>query len=175
MPIVNPNKCVGCLACIKNCPVGAISLKDGKAFIDQSLCIKCGACVQICPVQAIQKDDAFAPIRVPSGRTQKRKKQNTPEIIDKISEEKINSTLEEYKEYAEKKGYSLNTDKEIVKRVIKGLLKNEKKYGLRYCPCRFVSGNKEADKKNICPCEFHEEEIKIHGACYCKLITRSVQ
>ncbi len=35
MPKVNPEKCVGCGACINICPVGAISLKNGRSVIDQ--------------------------------------------------------------------------------------------------------------------------------------------
>ena len=159
MPIVDPKKCVGCQTCIRNCPVGAISLKDGKAFIDQSLCIKCGACVEICPIKAIQSGTELKP-------------ENKSQEADEISEKQIDSTLEEYKEYAEKKGYSLNTNKKTVRRIVKGLLKNEMKYGMRYCPCRFVSGDKEADKKNICPCIYHEEEIKTQGCCYCKLLCK---
>lgn len=76
---------------------------------------------------------------------------------------------EEYKKYAENNGFRLNPDKEAVKRLIKGLLANEKKYGARYCPCRRVSGNIEEDKKKICPCQWHRQEIEKDGHCYCGL------
>ncbi len=50
------NSCQGCLAhpCREICPKKAISFKDKRAYIDQSLCIKCGRCAQVCPYQAIQ-------------------------------------------------------------------------------------------------------------------------
>lgn len=55
---VEPEKCVGCLLCLKNCPVSAISGERKKVhLIDQELCIKCGACFDICPpkVMAVSK------------------------------------------------------------------------------------------------------------------------
>ena len=47
--------CQGCLAhpCQEVCPKKAISFRNGKSHIDQSLCIKCGRCVAICPYNAI--------------------------------------------------------------------------------------------------------------------------
>ncbi|MDE7086648.1 MAG: 4Fe-4S dicluster domain-containing protein, partial [Clostridia bacterium] len=49
------NMCRNCGAhsCIKNCPKGAISIVNGKSFIDQSKCIKCGRCKAACPYDAI--------------------------------------------------------------------------------------------------------------------------
>ncbi|MDH5466366.1 MAG: NADH-quinone oxidoreductase subunit NuoF [Candidatus Aminicenantes bacterium] len=55
---IEPQKCVGCLLCLKNCPVEAISGERKKVHvIDQDLCIKCGACFDVCPpkVQAVSK------------------------------------------------------------------------------------------------------------------------
>ena len=56
MPFVNKNKCTGCGACVNVCPVGAISMKDGKAVIDQEKCIKCGKCLDVCPQGAISSN-----------------------------------------------------------------------------------------------------------------------
>ena len=83
--------------------------------------------------------------------------------------EKIEEIIKEYKEYAEMNGLKLNSDEGTVKRLIKGLLENEKKYGNRYCPCRRVTGNPEEDREKICPCKFIREEIEKQGHCFCGL------
>ena len=51
------NMCQGCLAhpCMEVCPRDAISLVQGKSFIDQTKCIKCGKCADACPYGAILK------------------------------------------------------------------------------------------------------------------------
>lgn len=49
------NKCMGCVAhpCREVCPRGAISMINGKSYIDQEKCIKCGKCKAVCPYDAI--------------------------------------------------------------------------------------------------------------------------
>ncbi|MGN0115043.1 MAG: NADH-quinone oxidoreductase subunit NuoF, partial [Acutalibacteraceae bacterium] len=51
------DKCKGCTACARQCPVGAIvgSVKNPHS-IDQSKCIKCGACMATCKFGAIVKN-----------------------------------------------------------------------------------------------------------------------
>lgn len=46
--------CGGCTACVKFCPVDAISgEKKGMHTIDQDRCIKCGRCVEVCKRNAV--------------------------------------------------------------------------------------------------------------------------
>ena len=49
------NKCMGCLAhpCNEVCPRGAITMVNGKSYIDQEKCIRCGKCKAVCPYDAI--------------------------------------------------------------------------------------------------------------------------
>ena len=50
---VNTDKCIGCKSCMKiGCP--AISMKEGKAHVDNTLCVGCGVCEQLCPVGAFK-------------------------------------------------------------------------------------------------------------------------
>lgn len=51
------DKCIGCSACSRQCPVGAISGEIKKKFeIDQEKCIKCGKCKETCRFGAIVKE-----------------------------------------------------------------------------------------------------------------------
>lgn len=52
---INPEKCVGCTKCARNCPVHAIS-GSVKAVhsIDPSVCIKCGKCAENCNFGAVE-------------------------------------------------------------------------------------------------------------------------
>lgn len=53
---INPDRCIGCTKCARNCPVSCI---DGQVkevhVIDESRCIACGACFTACPVHAVIK------------------------------------------------------------------------------------------------------------------------
>ena len=50
---VNNDKCIGCKSCMRiGCP--AISIKGGKAHVDNTLCVGCGVCSQLCPVGAFE-------------------------------------------------------------------------------------------------------------------------
>ena len=53
---IDPEKCRGCTACARKCPVGAISGRLREAHtIDKNKCIKCGACLETCKFGAISK------------------------------------------------------------------------------------------------------------------------
>lgn len=46
-------KCTGCGFCVRNCPVKAITLADGRARMDLRRCIRCYCCHELCPDLAI--------------------------------------------------------------------------------------------------------------------------
>jgi NADH-quinone oxidoreductase subunit F len=52
-----PDKCIGCTACARNCPVSCITGSAKQPHvIDQSKCIKCGACMTKCRFGAITRN-----------------------------------------------------------------------------------------------------------------------
>ena len=86
--------------------------------------------------------------------------------------EEIKKLIEKYKKHAERNGFKLNPDRKTVENLAIGLLAREKKFGGKYCPCRRITGEEEKDKKIICPCAFHQEEIKKDGHCFCRLFVK---
>jgi heterodisulfide reductase subunit A len=61
--VVDQNKCVGCLTCVRTCPFGIPRVDStkigvggivGAAWIDPALCQGCGTCTGECPATAIQ-------------------------------------------------------------------------------------------------------------------------
>ncbi|MEK6796339.1 MAG: DUF362 domain-containing protein [Spirochaetota bacterium] len=52
-PHIDREECTACEACIRNCPVNAIALHDGKARIDEAICIGCGECITVCAFSAV--------------------------------------------------------------------------------------------------------------------------
>lgn len=71
--------------------------------------------------------------------------------------------------YARKSGLPLNPDPAVRGYVLRGLARNLVTHGGAYCPCRSVTGESEQDRRNICPCRTHREEVEQMGACECGL------
>ena len=52
--MIKAEKCIGCTACARKCPVNCISGKVKEVHvIDQTKCIKCGACFEACKFEAV--------------------------------------------------------------------------------------------------------------------------
>ena len=52
---VDPETCTGCLACLRECQVGAITGDvEEPQEIDQELCVKCGMCHAVCKFDAVK-------------------------------------------------------------------------------------------------------------------------
>lgn len=55
--VVTPSageRCTGCQYCVKHCPVQAIQVKDGRAYMDPDRCIRCYCCHELCPQLAVE-------------------------------------------------------------------------------------------------------------------------
>jgi len=48
----NKARCKDCYRCIRVCPVDAIGVRDGQAYVDEDRCISCGTCIRECPQKA---------------------------------------------------------------------------------------------------------------------------
>ncbi|SFL31450.1 4Fe-4S binding protein [Pelosinus propionicus] len=48
-----PSKCVNCKQCVKKCPMGALSHKDGILSYEVYNCITCGQCAGVCAKNAL--------------------------------------------------------------------------------------------------------------------------
>jgi len=60
----NPDLCIGCRMCMRDCPTGAIEIrkvadKTFEAVIDLGKCIYCGQCADSCIKKAIQLTGDF--------------------------------------------------------------------------------------------------------------------
>ncbi|WP_349238263.1 ferredoxin-thioredoxin reductase catalytic domain-containing protein [Methanoculleus sp. 7T] len=78
-------------------------------------------------------------------------------------------------EYAREHDLVLNPDERVRDAVIRGLARNQLRYGRRYCPCRIRRGVPEDDAKIACPCAYHQEEIASEGKCRCNLFFRKMR
>ena len=46
--------CIGCGTCTRVCPMGCISLRDGRPEYQTDRCVGCMACIHACPQKAVQ-------------------------------------------------------------------------------------------------------------------------
>jgi len=116
MPWISKEKCIGCGVCVKICPAGAISMKEGKAEINMENCIRCGKCHDVCSYEAVRHDGERIPIEVKENvektkrlmenfKTEKEKQEFLRRMKKYFNKEKIvaEKTLEKIKNIMEDK------------------------------------------------------------------------
>lgn len=84
-------------------------------------------------------------------------------------EPEIDRLWQKLRSEAEASGYILNPDPEFARGLAEGLLTNEARYGYRACPCRLASGEADADRDIVCPCDYRDADLVEWGSCYCGL------
>ncbi len=90
-------------------------------------------------------------------------------MVKDINKKEVEKLYKELKTDAESGGYHLNPDIDFTKKLVRGLLINQKRYGYQACPCRLASGEKKKDLDIICPCDYRDPDLDEYGACYCAL------
>ncbi|MEW6230285.1 MAG: 4Fe-4S dicluster domain-containing protein, partial [Bacillota bacterium] len=56
---IDESKCKKCYACIRECPVKATKVEDGRMQVVDNMCIACGGCLETCAVGARYAEDAI--------------------------------------------------------------------------------------------------------------------
>ncbi len=59
LPVINEDKCINCLLCLKSCPVYAITKTGNYPSIDHKKCIECFCCYEVCESDAIYLKRSF--------------------------------------------------------------------------------------------------------------------
>lgn len=66
VPKLKEEGCKGCGACsvVEACPMGAVTMKDGKAVVDEANCNNCGRCADTCRFDALDESDVLYKVYV---------------------------------------------------------------------------------------------------------------
>ncbi len=71
-------------------------------------------------------------------------------------------------------GYRFTPDVKEAGFLLEQVARNERRYGMPFCPCRMVSGNRKEDLRAICPCiPYHREHFNRMRRCWCGLFVHS--
>lgn len=74
-----------------------------------------------------------------------------------------------YRMVAQKQGWKVNWDLDLINSLNEGLTLNFNRYTYYLCPCRDTGGSRQKDEDIICPCRYALPDIQEYGHCYCGL------
>ncbi len=75
--------------------------------------------------------------------------------------------------FARDNEFHVSPDEEKVRMLLEGIFANERRYGLKYCPCRLICKDPAEDLKMVCPCNFLAHDTwRAAGECWCGLFVR---
>lgn len=75
--------------------------------------------------------------------------------------------------FTEGNDFMLNPDSKHIDMIMEGVLKNEKKHGLKLCPCRLGDGTPGKELELLCPCNFKTHQTwASKGRCFCGLFVK---
>lgn len=103
----NGELCRGCGKCVVSsaCPMKAVSLKDGRAFIDEEKCINCGVCIGKCPFGAFPSE-AESRVAVYAGGTWGKTKREGTLLSRLVMEDEVSDIVERIMLWYKEKGYA---------------------------------------------------------------------
>jgi nitroreductase/ferredoxin len=52
--LIDPERCTGCGLCVRVCPAGTLSMREGRAVVSGSRSLDCGHCEAVCPAGAVR-------------------------------------------------------------------------------------------------------------------------
>ena len=86
----------------------------------------------------------------------------------------VENLRQRFENYCEQEGsIKLNPDKNHTNTALKGVLENEEKTGLKFCPCQIQTEDFEKDVGLLCPCNFFAQSTwKEKGQCWCGLFLK---
>lgn len=87
--VIDQKKCVGCGMCIPYCPTKAISIQNGKAYVDLDTCVECGNCLfaEVCPRSAIVQQTLVMPRAIRAIFSNVREKSPNTGVLGRGTEE----------------------------------------------------------------------------------------
>ena len=98
--IVDNGKCIGCGACIVECPLEALDLIDGIAVVNPEKCKDNGSCVEVCPTNALALDKPAPSVtekeKVPVEAGSKKefnKDEPLPESVQDYAQDNLNHSM----------------------------------------------------------------------------------